>query len=86
MTKLEQKLIQLGYCKKEEYGCIEYWKESNPVQPLIYGYKITILISDEIIGNVYTGTARYYKQIEIDNLQQAYNQLQKDLEVLKEYE
>ena len=85
MTKLEQKLIELGYklnlmwCY---YGRSCYEKECNFHTLQIYLNKITGKISiSRVISNTY-----YEVQLGIDYLQQAFNQLEQDLEVLKEYE
>lgn len=83
MTKLEQKLIELGYeientvwtykqARKEYMKCwiyIEFNKEK-------YGNNITFKCVKPIFC--------IKSQQDIDNLQQAYNQLQKDLEMLKD--
>lgn len=76
MTKLEKKLIELGY-EKSNIPRI-YIKR-------IYGNNIQITICGNTIlkPKIQTNNIIEYQE-EIDNLQQAFNQLQKDLEVLKE--
>lgn len=83
MTKLEEKLLELGYAIentdwtykqaiKEYMNCsinIQFNKEK-------YGNNITFKCVKPIFS--------IKSQQDIDNLQQAFNQLQKDLEVLKE--
>lgn len=82
MTKLEQKLCELGYKKwllgndKIQY----YHKLTNEVE-------IEIHIKNNTILNYYVFQRRnIFKQEQIDNIQQAFNQLQDDLKELKEYE
>lgn len=73
MTKLEQKLIELGY-KKREYSKIQYFKR-------IAGGIIHLDITD--LGSTYVEPAYIiHSQQNIDNLQQAFNIMQKDLEEL----
>ena len=79
MTKLEEKLIQLGYKKwlSGNDGVQYYLKLTNEVE-------IEIHIENNKIVNYYVFQRRnIFKQELIDDLQQAFNQLQKDLEVLK---
>ena len=85
MSKLEQKLIELGYkldlmwCY---YGRSCYKKECNFHTLQIYLNKITGKISiSRVISNTY-----YEVQLGIDYLQQAFDQLQSDLEALKKDE
>lgn len=82
MTKLEEKLIQLGYVKIDS---ITYEK------PFIEGY-IDICIElnvpwhkgDCIVNAyVYDSFPILSTKEQLDNLQQAFNQLQKDLEELR---
>ena len=80
MTKLEEKLIQLGYVRSSyAYDCIDFIKIYKDTHNLIVetnGYA-------EYIYNAYVdldGKAIFNQQ-DIDNLQQAFNQLQNDLEV-----
>ena len=82
MTKLENKLIELGYklnlmwCY---YGRSCYDKECNSHTLQIYLNKITGKISiSRVIANTY-----YEVQLGIDYLQEAFNQLQADLKELK---
>ena len=81
MTKLEEKLIQLGYEVEndDEIGSI-YTKKMNLFETLV----ITVIKNYNPTGYVWTETRAYCKQEYINNLQQAFNQLQKDLEVLKD--
>lgn len=82
MTKLEQKLIELGYRQKFEYPHI-FYKKINGINLNIYTCGEVSRIRD---SNVYQVKVGFSNQQDIDNLQEAYNQLQKDLEVLKEYD
>lgn len=83
MNKLEQKLIELGY--KYDLSHYVYTKEyqldtDNKIMIVLNSDRTTIQNS-----RVYC-LSPYFKQQDIDNLQLAYNEMQKDLEVLKEYE
>lgn len=85
MTKLEEKLLELGY--KSYYDSLihkhhRYYKQFSN----IIGMNISIKNDKITVSNVEYGSYFFYKQQNIDNLQQAFNQLQKDLEVLREYE
>lgn len=80
MTKLEEKLIELGY---EPSCCFKHIYEKFFTDTLLI--KINILDFNHSRVYVY-GLGAFYTQQDIDNLQQAFNQLQNDLEVLKEYE
>ena len=78
MTKLEQKLKELGY----EYECLNiYYKEFNKTLVLTID-----LYPNLIYGRVHCCFAEFHNQQDIDNLQLAFNEMQRDLEVLKEYE
>ena len=74
MTKLEEKLLELGY---ETYNEVyKYWRKGLIVIETFY----------ERIEDYYVCGPRLIRtQQDIDNPQQALNQLQKDLEVLREY-
>ena len=77
MTKLEQKLIELGYKEyKNELLEEHYW----------YKREGDVLIIWEDNDLFVDGSWKVLKQNDIDNLQQAFNQMQKDLEILKECE
>ena len=82
MTKLEQKLIELGYKPSIfENRYIKYYKETDNY--------ILIQLSknkNSIMSYSFGSQKAFTNQQDIDNLQQAFNQLQNDLEVLKEYE
>ena len=84
MTKLEEKLLQLGYevyinnslvCTaiqfSKYYGNHRLYIFYNSIKEVCFGERIV-------------PCAFYSNQSQIDNLQQAFNQLQKDLEVLRE--
>ena len=80
MTKLEEKLIELGYLRMvntKTYS--KYAKGFNGIPILIKYRKETNDITWEIKD---TFNSISY-QFQIDNLQQAFNQLKKDLEELK---
>ena len=82
MKKLEQKLIQLGY---EQIDILK----NHYVKRFCIGILIHIAFDR---NNKYSGYVKelplymFDSQSQIDNLQQAFNQLQSDLEVLKEYD
>jgi plasmid replication initiation protein len=82
MSKLEQKLIELGY------------KTAVDTNNVILGIKqvnksdlvIKISNKNEIEKYIWSYTRYFETQQDIDNLQQAFNQLQFDLKELKEDE
>ena len=80
MPKLEQKLAELGY--KPYYRCYEkiVGKISIFVEPFNEPFTK--------IYKMYVYNDNHYikKQEQLDNLQQAFNEMQKDLEILKECE
>ena len=78
MTKLEQKLIELGY---KRTGCFNFIKNvlSNSLLIKLDADRKKIL---ETYVDYYAVGVSY--QWQIDNLQQAFNQLQNDLKELKE--
>lgn len=71
MTELEEKLIELEY---ENY--IYYWQKTKWVNNTY----VVIQISKDLTGTL--GHCAIKSQQDIDNLQQAFNQMQKDLEEL----
>ena len=80
MTKLEQKLIELGYKQYHDY----YIKRIN-------GYDIWVEPYNSPFNKIHKmyvyNHNNYIKgQEQIDNLQQAFNEMQKDLGILKECE
>lgn len=82
MTKLEEKLIELGY---EQYGDTRLYSKNF----LETDKEIVIVLNyerNEI--NIYKVfcPSSFYKQEQMNNLQQAFNEMQKDLEMLKKYE
>lgn len=82
MTKLEQKLIELGYVYIQHN---DYFKK----QFTRYIYISIELDNNKLKVNDYGvdyKTEYFRKQHQLDKLQQAFNEMQKDLEVLKEYE
>ena len=78
MTKLEEKLIELGY---KRTGCFNFIKR---VLENILIIKINVCARAEIREAYVDFYARgVYCQWQLDNLQQAFNQLQKDLKELE---
>ena len=86
MSRLEEKLIELGYISNEwlnwSFTNVAYTKKYRMHNIVIYVNKETITIKCHRIIPI----AFYNEQQDINDLQQAYNQLQKDLEELKQYE
>ena len=78
MTKLEEKLIQLGY--EKGYFNVYHRKQFNGMYWLILE-----VYGGNIFGSIYSERREFRYQNQIDDLQLAYNQLQKDLKELKEY-
>lgn len=75
MTKVEEKLIELGYEAKGEIYIM--WLKGNIQIITFYGRMDSCCV---IIPN------SIYRQQDIDNIQQEFNQLQEDLEILEELE
>lgn len=75
MTKLEQKLLELGY--KQEFP--EFIWEKLFTQELLIKIDARDLSKSRVFPY---GIYAFKSQQDIDNLQQAFNQLQQDLEVL----
>jgi chromosome segregation ATPase len=79
MTKLEQKLIELGY--ENTYRDTRYIKQKiSHFRTIISLEEDKQKIEESFIEYDYVET-----QQDIDNLQQAFNQLQNDLKELKEW-
>lgn len=77
---LEKKLIELGYKK------VSYWYEKN-----VNGILIMVEPYDDIFSKihkmyVYDHMTYIRHQTQLDDLQQAFDEMQKDLEELKKYE
>lgn len=82
MTKLEQKLCELGYRTHQyDYNNVAFYKISNHFNLTIEtnGYVTCVFMGYVDLEGMTINT-----QQQLDNLQQAFNQLQQDLEVLKE--
>ena len=80
MIKLEQKLIELGYeiYHKDEYSIT--WCKSYSI-----GYIHIEIRKDKIINScIKSITDLFFTQNHIDYLQQTFNEMQKDLNILKE--
>lgn len=75
MTKLEEKLIELGY-EKEKLSYVKRLEGRIEIHIFIY--------PNELVGGVEQGDHFVIYQSQINRLQKAFNQLQKDLEELKE--
>ena len=80
MTKLEKKLEEMGY-KETPYGNWLKYHDDNGY--FIFEIEILKKIKGMVRPNMYTW---FRTQQDIDNLQQAFNEMQKDLEILKECE
>lgn len=85
MSRLEQKLIELGY----EFDHYEIFTSQNAYKKLIGDIDCSIIFiyTNKDINEI----ATYYvingivkSQIHINNLQQAFNEMQRDLEELKQ--
>lgn len=74
MTKLEQKLIELGY----QYNGVCWYKR--------YPFAWICLYRTEKPNHIINPLSFISNQQNIDNLQQVLIQMQRDLEVLKKYE
>lgn len=84
MTKLEEKLIELGY-KQDLTLKHLYFKNINNTRILLWLNKSRTNITKD--SGVLKNESIYVReQQDIDNLQQAVDTMEKDLEILKEYE
>lgn len=88
MSRLEEKLIELGY----EFDHYEVFTRQNSYRKVIGDINncagIFIYTNKNInkIESYYSINGTVTSQIHIDNLQQAFDVMQKDLEILKECE
>lgn len=80
MGKIEEKLKELGYIKTCHPNNIEYKKA------FYEGIEIFIFATKECRGVVYSESNLFVNDEQINTLKKAFDQMQKDLEVLKEYE
>lgn len=80
MTKLEEKLIDLGYKKLTHNYMTRLTRYKKDFD---FSYIHFHIRDNEIDMYGVSPTCDYQTQYEVDDLQQAFNQLQKDLEVLK---
>ena len=83
MSKLEEKLIELGYEKRIDIPYAYYKYAFRDGKGNFIWIHIEILDNRIIYYSVQNVTTFFRKQQEIDNLQQAFNEMQKDLEMLK---
>lgn len=87
MTKLEEKLIELGYRPNE----FVYHKYDKVIAKNTFMVETHLSISLKFMNSAIKDgcvivSISLRSQQDIDNLQLAFNTLQNDLEVLKEYE
>ena len=73
MGRLEEKLIELGYVNNFYYWSKNVWVNNQTF--------VVVQISRDLTGTL--GACIIKSHQDIDNLQQAYNQLQQDLEALR---
>lgn len=78
MTKLEEKLKKLGY-EHTKTG----WRKRLKGRLIIELHKFT---NNEIVGGIIQEDPFIMQRSQINRLQQAYNEMQKDLAILKECE
>lgn len=84
MPKLEEKLIELGYRINPAYLS---WDHEKLYCKLFKDITLIIIATDLIINSWITPYCKHiYTQPDLDDLQQAFNILQHDLEVLKKHE
>ncbi len=79
MSKLEEKLNELGYCKYTNFIYVKFIRNSEYLK-----VDLEIDIST-LTGRMSTDT-KYYFEKEANDFIKAFNTLQQDLKVLKEYE
>lgn len=82
MTKLEKKLIELGY---EKISHNYMTKITRYKKDFDFSYIHFHIRDNEIVMYGVSQTCDYQTKYEVDDLQEAIDQLQKDLEELKEY-
>lgn len=81
MTKLEEKLIQLGYELFQTNDKVLIYRKNN-----IGGYLDIHLWDNKILTSGVLFPLIITTEWELKNINRAFNQLQKDLKELKEYE
>ena len=79
MNKLEEKLNELGYWKYTDFIYVKFMRNLEYLE-----IDLEIDIST-LTGRVNTNTT-YYTEIEANDFIKAFNTLQQDLKILKEYE
>ena len=79
MTKLEKKLIELGYWKYTDFIYVKFMRNLEYLEA-----DLEICISD-LTGRISTNTEYYFIK-EANDFVKAFNQLQSDLEVLRNVE
>ena len=84
MTKLEEKLIELGYTQDAIHKIL-YFKNIYNARIILWLNKSCSNITKDS-GVLKNESIYVRKQQDIDNLQQAFNEMQRDLEELKKYE
>ena len=80
MTKLEEKLIELGYELNGEYYNYNVYRKRISANDLF------VEVFHNLSLDYCIDVGYVYSQQDIDNLQKAFNEMQKDLEELKNYE
>lgn len=80
MTKLEKKLIELGYEKKELFY-VKSWKENLNKIIVIKNNKIDYFLDNY---NFEMQKRMFVRIRNSESIQQAFNEMQKDLEILKD--
>lgn len=93
MTKLEQKLKELGYEYASPYGYYCRFKNDYVMRYKKYMDEDYLIIIDldfktetKIVDCYILLPMSILRQKDIDNLQQSFNEMQKDLEELRKYE
>ena len=83
MTKLEEKLIELGYVQTHTNKKVSKFKGlcNSVIICIVYDKQL-----NDITGYIEDVYCNIKYQFQIDNIQKAFNQLQQDLKELKEYE
>lgn len=84
MTKLEKKLIELGYKLEIEEDGVIACKDFNFNADIVIGIGDNNKIQSYYVYSYFTQHIR--RQDTIDNLQEALNEMEKDLAILKELE
>lgn len=84
MTKLEQKLVELGYVYQNDFNYYKWIEFEGAFPPIEINAWLNI--KQKKCKLVVLPNRAIETQEQLDNIQQAFNEMQRDLEILKECE